>query len=86
MSRILAVGDIHIPFNHKDYLKHCLKMYKKHKCNKVVFMGDVVDNHAISYHESENDGGSRDRPETGLTRWLENASLGTGANTRRSRL
>jgi hypothetical protein len=31
-------------------------MYKKHKCNKVVFMGDIVDNHAISYHESDANG------------------------------
>ena len=30
--------------------------FKEYKVNKVVFIGDIVDNHAMSYHESDPDG------------------------------
>jgi len=53
MSRVLCIGDLHLPFCHKDYLKFCKKVKKHYKCNRVVFAGDIVDNHALSYHESD---------------------------------
>jgi len=53
MARVLAIGDLHLPFTHKKYLNFCKKQYRDWGCTKVVFMGDVVDNHAISYHENE---------------------------------
>ena len=28
----------------------------KYNCNRVVFIGDVIDNHYSSYHESDADG------------------------------
>ena len=56
MSRILHIGDIHLPFTHKDYLRFCKKVYRQYKCNKVVFAGDIIDSHAMSYHESDPDG------------------------------
>jgi predicted phosphodiesterase len=56
MSRVLHIGDLHLPFTHKDYLKFCKKVYKQYKCNKVVFAGDIIDHHAMSYHESDPDG------------------------------
>jgi len=56
MSRVLVIGDLHAPFTHPRYLAHCKKIYKKWKCNKVVLVGDEVDNHAISYHETDPDG------------------------------
>lgn len=49
--RVLAVGDIHAPAHHPDYLNFCKKMKKKYKCNKVVIIGDVVDHHVISFHD-----------------------------------
>ena len=57
-SVVLAIGDIHAPFEHKDYLKFCKKIYNKYKCNKVVFLGDIIDNHVTSFHETDNDGHS----------------------------
>lgn len=51
MNNILIVSDIHAPYTHKNYLNHCKKIYKKYKCNKVVFIGDLVDNTALSYHD-----------------------------------
>lgn len=53
---VLVIGDTHIPFERKDYLDFCLETKKKYKCNKVVHIGDLVDNHAISYHEHDPDG------------------------------
>jgi len=49
-NRILCVGDLHIPFVRKGYYEFCKDIYKKYKCNQVMFMGDVVDFHSVSFH------------------------------------
>jgi len=48
--RILVIGDIHAPVAHPGYLSFCRDLYEEWVCNKVVFIGDVVDHHAISFH------------------------------------
>ena len=53
--RVLAVGDIHIPAEHPDYLDFCWSVYDYWECDKVVMVGDVVDWHAISFHSRELD-------------------------------
>ena len=55
-NRVLAIGDIHEPFTLDGYLEFCKEQYKKYKCNKVVFIGDIIDNHYSSYHETDADG------------------------------
>ena len=55
-SRVLIVGDLHAPFDLDEYLQHCINMYKEFQCNAVVFIGDIIDNHYSSYHESNPDG------------------------------
>ena len=55
-NRILVIGDLHEPFCLDGYLDHCLDVYAKYNCNKVVFIGDVIDNHYSSYHETDADG------------------------------
>ena len=55
-TRVLAIGDLHEPFTLKEYLNHCKDTYEKYQCNKVVFIGDVIDNHYSSYHESDPNG------------------------------
>ena len=55
-SRILVIGDLHEPFCLDGYLKFCKEQYEKHNCNKVVFIGDVIDNHYSSYHETDAEG------------------------------
>lgn len=57
-DRVLVIGDLHEPFCLDGYLDHCKKAYKDFNCNKVVFIGDLVDNHAISYHEHDPNGKS----------------------------
>ena len=53
MSKVLVCGDLHLPWSRIGYLQFCRDLYKKHKCNKVVFIGDVIDCHAISFHQKE---------------------------------
>lgn len=53
--KVLAVGDIHIPAEHPDYLDFCYNVYEYWECDSVVLIGDVVDHHAISFHSQEPD-------------------------------
>jgi metallophosphoesterase superfamily enzyme len=55
-TRVLVIGDLHEPFCLDEYLAHCQEVYAKYNCNKVVFIGDVIDNHYSSYHETDADG------------------------------
>jgi len=57
-KNVLVIGDLHLPFTLDGYLEHCVETYNKYKCNEVVFIGDVIDNHASSYHETDPDGHS----------------------------
>lgn len=57
-DHILVVGDTHIPFEHKDYLEFCISIKNRVKCKQVIHIGDLVDNHAISYHEHNPNGKS----------------------------
>lgn len=50
MSKILVIGDIHEPVAHPGYLQFCKDLRKKYHTNKTVFIGDIVDWHAISFH------------------------------------
>lgn len=49
--RTLVIGDLHCPADHTDYLAFCKKMQKKYKTNQTVFIGDIVDHEAISFHD-----------------------------------
>ena len=53
---ILVIGDLHEPFCLDEYLDWCIIQYKKWGCSEVVFIGDIIDNHYSSYHESSADG------------------------------
>lgn len=57
---VLVIGDMHIPFTRPDYLDFCNEQYIKHKCDTVVFIGDVLDMHTLSYHEHDPNGFSPD--------------------------
>lgn len=55
-SRVLVIGDLHEPFCLDGYLDFCLETYYKYNCNRVLFIGDVIDQHYSSYHETDPDG------------------------------
>jgi hypothetical protein len=61
-NRVLIVGDLHCPFEHPDYFDFCVDIYESWNLNKVVFIGDIIDNHFSSYHENEfdADGGGKE--------------------------
>jgi hypothetical protein len=50
MSRVLVLGDLHLPVVHPGYLDFCRDLRKKWKTDTVVAIGDVVDWHSISLH------------------------------------
>lgn len=52
MENALFIGDIHAPYEHKDYLEFCVEVAKRYNVTRVYCVGDIVDNHAISYHET----------------------------------
>jgi predicted phosphodiesterase len=56
MSKVLIIGDIHEPFCLDGYILHCKNVYKEFNCNKVVFIGDIIDSHYSSFHSTDPDG------------------------------
>ncbi len=55
-NRILVIGDLHEPFCLDGYLEFCLEQSEKFNTNRTIFIGDVIDNHYASYHETYADG------------------------------
>ena len=53
---VLVIGDLHEPFCLDDYLSFCIDKYYEYMCTEVVFIGDIIDNHYSSYHETSADG------------------------------
>ena len=54
--RILVIGDIHAPFTLEGYLEFCQDVYARYNLNQVIFIGDILDNHYSSYHETDPSG------------------------------
>ena len=50
MSKVLCIGDIHEPVCRKNYLRFCQDLYREWGCDSVMFLGDIADFHAISFH------------------------------------
>lgn len=73
--KVLAIGDLHAPFTLKRYLRFCKNVDRRCGCNQVVFIGDLVDNHYSSYHETDPDGFSAgeelDRAITEIRKWYK---------------
>ena len=51
MARVLVIGDTHCPGMLTGYPRFLKRIYRKYKCNRVIHIGDLVDNAAISFHE-----------------------------------
>jgi len=54
--RTIVIGDLHCPFEKQGYFEFCLDTYDKYNCNNVVFIGDLIDSHATSRHETDPNG------------------------------
>lgn len=54
-NSILVISDMHHPYSHPDTVKFLKALNSKHKFDKVVCIGDEVDFHALSFHDSNPD-------------------------------
>jgi predicted phosphodiesterase len=54
--RVGIVGDLHLPFEHPNYFEFCRDTFRSWKVEKVVFIGDVLDQHALSFWDHDPDG------------------------------
>jgi len=72
-NRVLVIGDLHEPFGRDGYLEFCKQAFVKYECNRVVFIGDIIDNHYSSFHDTDPDGHSAAREfalaEERIKRW-----------------
>jgi hypothetical protein len=50
MSKVGIIGDPHEPVCHPGYLAFCCDTFDAWGCDRFVCIGDIADNHAISFH------------------------------------
>jgi hypothetical protein len=48
-----VISDTHAPYQHPDTIKFLAAIKAKYDPDRVIHIGDELDNHAMSYHESE---------------------------------
>lgn len=58
MPRVLAIPDLHCPFEHRDALAFLLAVRKHYRTDMTVCLGDEADMHAMSEHDHDPDGHS----------------------------
>jgi predicted phosphodiesterase len=54
-SRILFISDMHIPYHHVDTIAFLKHLKAKYNPTRVICLGDELDKHALSYHDSDPD-------------------------------
>ena len=52
---ILVISDQHIPYHHPDMMDFLKAIKKVYKPDRIVNIGDELDHHAISFHDSNPD-------------------------------
>lgn len=53
MAVVGIIGDTHIPYELDGYLDFCEATFDQWGVDTVVHIGDMFDNHALSFHDSE---------------------------------
>ena len=75
MLNTFIIGDTHLPFELEGYLQFCKRIHDYYKCKRVVHIGDLVDNHSISYHEHDPNGMSPEdemkKTDKKLKKWFK---------------
>jgi Calcineurin-like phosphoesterase len=54
-KRILVISDMHHPYAHQDTVPFLRALKDRYKFDKVVCIGDEIDYHALSFHDSDPD-------------------------------
>ena len=52
-SRVGIIGDTHLPYELDGYLDFCVETFDRYGVDTVVHIGDMFDNHSLSFHDSE---------------------------------
>lgn len=69
VSKVLVIGDLHEPFCLDGYLEFCREKKKKYRPDRIVFIGDIIDNHYASFHSTDPNGmGGNDELELAIKR------------------
>jgi predicted phosphodiesterase len=53
MARVGIIGDTHLPFELNGYLEFCRDTFEAWDVDTVIHIGDFLDNHSLSFHDSE---------------------------------
>jgi hypothetical protein len=54
-SRILFISDTHIPYHNPDLIPFLKGLKQKYNPTRIIHLGDEVDHHATSFHDSDPD-------------------------------
>lgn len=54
-QRILLISDLHVPYHHRDAIDFLAYLKAKYNPTRVICLGDELDKHALSYHDSDPD-------------------------------
>lgn len=53
MARVGIIGDTHLPYELDGYLEFCQDTFASWGVDTVIHIGDMFDNHSLSFHDSE---------------------------------
>ena len=51
--RVGIIGDTHLPYELEGYLEFCQESFEAWDVDTIVHIGDMFDNHSLSFHDSE---------------------------------
>lgn len=54
-SCVLCISDLHLPYSHIDWLAFLKAIKKEFPIDRVICLGDELDKHAMSFHDSDPD-------------------------------
>lgn len=54
-GNIVTISDLHVPYQHPDAIKFLEALKQRYNPKMVVCLGDMLDFHALSYHEADPD-------------------------------
>jgi transposase len=54
-SRILFISDMHIPYHHPKLIEFLKYLKAKYNPTRIILLGDELDKHAMSFHDSDPD-------------------------------
>ena len=54
-KRILIISDTHAPFQHPDAIKFLAAIKEYYDPDRIIHIGDEIDNHSMSYHDHSPD-------------------------------